>query len=64
MMNGYKATDKDMKCQGFQFELGKWYEIPEEHELVLCKVGFHFCQQPIGSNFQTSRYGYTTRLRH
>ena len=43
---GYKATDKNMKCRGFQFELGKWYE--QEGELVLCENGFHFCEQPSG----------------
>ena len=45
-MKGYKATDKDMKCLGFQFELGKWFE--HEGELVECKSGFHFCEQPSG----------------
>jgi hypothetical protein len=45
-MKGYKATDKDMKCRGFQFELGKWYE--HEGELIECQSGFHFCDQPSG----------------
>ena len=45
-MTGYKATDKDMKCQGFQFELGKWYK--QEGEIELCKTGFHFCKYPSG----------------
>ncbi len=45
-MTGYKATDKDMKCRGFQFELGKWYEA--EGELVECENGFHFCDYPSG----------------
>ena len=31
-MKVYKATDKDMKCRGFQYELGKWYEH-EDHML-------------------------------
>ena len=46
LMTGYKATDKDMKCRGFQFELGKWFE--HEGELVECQSGFHFCEQPSG----------------
>ncbi len=45
-ITGYKATDKDMKCQGFQYELGKWYKI--EGEIELCKKGFHFCIHPSG----------------
>ena len=45
-MKGYKATDRDMKCRGFQFELGKWYE--HDGELSLCESGFHFCQYPSG----------------
>jgi hypothetical protein len=40
-MNGYKATDKNMKCRDFQFELGKWYEV--DGDVELCKNGFHFC---------------------
>ena len=40
-MTGYKATNADLTCQGFQFEIGKWHEI--EGEIKLCKRGFHFC---------------------
>ena len=47
-MTGYKATDKDMKCRGYQFELGKWHEIPKDKSLVLCGYGFHFCKYPSG----------------
>jgi hypothetical protein len=45
-MTGYKATDKDMCCRGFQFKLGEWYE--HQGELKLCESGFHFCEQPSG----------------
>ena len=45
-MTGYKATDKDMRCRGHQFELGKWYEV--DGELRLCHHGFHFCDHPSG----------------
>jgi hypothetical protein len=45
-MTGYKATDKDMKCQGFQYELGKWYK--HEGDVKLCSSGFHFCIHPSG----------------
>lgn len=43
---GYKATDENMCCRGFQFELGKWYSC--EGELALCENGFHFCEHPSG----------------
>ena len=40
-IEGYKATDKDMKCKGYQFELGKMFI--HEGDLIGCKSGFHFC---------------------
>lgn len=40
----YKGTNKDMKCQGFQFELGKEYV---EEEAELCVKGFHGCEYPL-----------------
>ena len=46
IVKGYKATDENMKCRGFQFELGKWYE--HDGEIELCKSGFHFCEHPSG----------------
>lgn len=24
-ITAYKATNKDMRCRGYQYELGKWY---------------------------------------
>ena len=45
-MKGYKATNADMQCRGFQFELGKWYE--HEGDLVPCESGFHFCEHMPG----------------
>ena len=39
----YKVTDADMKCRGFQFELGKQYE---SNNPVRCtENGFHSCKQ-------------------
>ena len=40
----YKGTDKDMKCRGFQFDLGKEYV---EEEAELCVKGFHGCEYPL-----------------
>ena len=40
----YKGTDNDMKCRGFQFELGEEYE---EEKAKLCNKGFHGCEYPL-----------------
>ena len=43
-MKGFKGFDKDLKCRGFQFEIGKEYE---EQEALLCNKGFHACEYPL-----------------
>ena len=40
-LKGYKAFNKDLTCRGFQYEIGKTYEIDEKPKT--CKRGFHFC---------------------
>ena len=45
-MTGYKATNSDMTCNGFQFEFGKWHT--HKGEIKLCQSGFHFCKYPSG----------------
>lgn len=40
-MKGYKVFNKDWTCIGFQYEVGKTYEMKEDP--VCCKRGFHFC---------------------
>ena len=42
-MRGYKGFDKDLKCRGFQFEVGQTFEISEDP--VICQKGFHFCEK-------------------
>ena len=44
-MKVYKATDKDMKCRGFQYELGKASEV--KGDIELCKNGLHACEMPL-----------------
>ena len=43
-MKGFKATDEDLKCRDFQYEIGKEYE---EEKAILCSRGFHFCENPL-----------------
>ena len=43
-MIAYKGFDKDLRCKGFQYEIGKTYEEPEAE---LCKCGFHACKYPL-----------------
>ena len=43
-MKVYKATDKDIKCRGFQFTPG--VEAVEE-KAELCESGFHACERPL-----------------
>jgi hypothetical protein len=43
-MKGYKMTESDMTCRGFQYEVGKEYSL--KSKLLICKNGFHFCENP------------------
>ena len=45
VITSYKAFDKNMQCRGFQYEVGKEYEM--DGEIKCCKRGFHACKSPI-----------------
>jgi hypothetical protein len=46
MTVAYKGFDKDLKCRGFQYEIGKTYKLEENEEPALCLNGFHYCTSP------------------
>ena len=43
-IKAFKGFDKDLKCRGFQYEIGKEYE---EKEAKACHCGFHACEHPL-----------------
>ena len=42
-MKAYKGFDKDLKCRGYQYQIGGEYT---EDSAELCKKGFHACELP------------------
>ena len=51
IIRGYKGFDKNLKCRGFQYEIGKEYSTDKA---VACETGFHYCENPMDVlNFYT-----------
>ena len=45
VIKSYKGFDKNMQCRGFQYEVGKEYEM--DGEIKCCNRGFHACKSPL-----------------
>ena len=45
VITSYKGFDKNMQCRGFQYEVGKEYEM--YGEIKCCNRGFHACKSPM-----------------
>lgn len=43
-MKAYKAFDENLRCRSIKYEVGKSYH---ENVAVLCKKGFHACENPL-----------------
>ena len=44
-ITAYKGFDENLSCRGFQYEVGKEYEI--EGNIDCCHHGFHACESPL-----------------
>lgn len=44
-MKVYKGTDKDMRCKGLQYEIGK--PVTVDGDIKLCERGLHACEMPL-----------------
>ena len=44
-MKVYKGTEKDMRCRGLQYEIGKPAEV--DGDISMCNNGLHACEVPL-----------------
>ena len=44
VIKAYKGFDKNMQCRGYQYEVGKEYDM--DGEIKCCNRGFHACKSP------------------
>ena len=44
-IKAFKGFDKSLSCKGYQYEVGKEYEI--DGDIKCCERGFHACESPL-----------------
>ena len=60
-IKGFKGTNKDMRCQDYQYELDKQFDLDADVEPVICSKGFHLCKK-LESVFQYYKIGNGNRF--
>ena len=51
-MKAYKLFNNNWTCNGFQYEVGKIYEI--KGDIALCSKGFHACKKSFSAGIKVS----------
>ena len=48
-ITAYKGFDKDLKCRGFQYEIGQTVELADGEPARCTSQGFHACEHPLNA---------------